>query len=129
MSDKTYYLILLLILNLTSCAYDVMPEVSKETEIIFRGCYFPPETSGYRVQIYYGTSREEALEAKQKSYELYPRVTPYLSYRRPNYRVAVGDFLEEDDCVKIYNTFQKNFKTVEIISSIIKTLDTEHDNR
>lgn len=127
MIEKTNYLILLLLLNLTSCVYDVIEGIQRNRNN-FLCCYFPPETYGYRVQIYYGTSREDALKTKQKSYELYPRITPYLSYHRSNYRVAVGDFLEEDDCVEIYNTFRKEFKTVKIITSTVKILDLVPDN-
>ena len=63
---------------------------------------------GYRIQIYRGRSREEASRARNKSYEMFPNLTPYLEYRAPTYRVNVGDFLEPSE----YLPYLKKFKRV-----------------
>lgn len=48
---------------------------------------------GYRVQIFTGKDREEAMKAKTLFIRNFPDVDNYLEYEEPNYKVRVGDFL------------------------------------
>lgn len=92
--------------------------------------YIPPEVvyipweqydfQGYRIQIYRGTSRQDAERAKQRSYQLYPRITPYLVYRSPTYRVLVGDFLESREYINIYNTLKREFPMAMVVPATVK---------
>lgn len=75
---------------------------------------------GYRIQIYRGTSRKDAERAKQRSYQLYPRITPYLVYRSPTYRVLVGDFLESREYINIYNTLKREFPMAMVVPASVR---------
>jgi hypothetical protein len=57
----------------------------------------PLEIKGYRVQIYTGPDRNEALNMQKKFSGAFPEVARYLVYNEPNYRVQVGDFATQTD--------------------------------
>jgi len=78
------------------------------------------EFDGYRIQIYRGRNREEADRARRRSYEIFPRVTPYVEYSAPNYRVKVGDFIEKSEYVNIYRRLKQEFPTAMIVPARIK---------
>ncbi len=86
---------------------------------------------GWRIQIYRGKSREEASRARNKSYEMFPNLTPYLSYSAPTYRVNVGDFLEpieyQSILKKLKRVFPKSIATQAIITIIVDNRDNEKD--
>lgn len=50
---------------------------------------------GYRVQIFTGHDRDEAMRAKSLFIKYFPDVDNYLEYEEPNYKVRVGDFLSK----------------------------------
>ncbi len=86
---------------------------------------------GCRIQIYRGKSRSEAEKAKQRFYELFPRVATYFIYSSPNYRVNVGDFLDADDdeCINIYNRLKIDFPDALVIPDIINEPGSTYKNR
>lgn len=57
---------------------------------------------GYRVQIYYGTNRYEALRRKAEFMRNYPTINTYFTYISPNYRVKIGDFRRREDATGMY---------------------------
>lgn len=63
---------------------------------------------GYRVQIFTGSSRDEAIKAKALFIQKFPDIDNYLEYEVPNYKVRVGDFLSrwqaKELCAKINKT-------------------------
>jgi SPOR domain len=75
---------------------------------------------GFRVQIYVGESREEALSARNQSYQLLPDETPYLIPTAPSYRVRVGDYLDRLEAQKVLATLIKQFPTALIVSDKIE---------
>lgn len=90
--------------------------------------FIPPEPEieeklikieGWRIQVYRGNSREEASRARQKSYELFPNVTPYLFYRTPTYRVRIGDFLEPYEYKRIYKIVKKEFPNALVVPDVV----------
>ncbi len=58
--------------------------------------------NGFRVQIYYGTSREEAMRRKAEFMRHYPGVPTYFSYATPTYRVKVGDYRRREDAISMF---------------------------
>lgn len=49
-------------------------------------------TKGFRVQIFSGPSRSEAVNVQNTFLRQYSDIGAYLNYEEPNYRVKVGDF-------------------------------------
>lgn len=82
---------------------------------------------GYRIQVYRGKSRNEAEKAKQRCYALFPRITPYLEYSAPNYRVNVGDFLETNEYIHIYNRLKKEFPKSLVVPDIVNVIVVDEE--
>lgn len=82
---------------------------------------------GYRVQIYYGSSRAEAFKAQAKFQEKYPDIRTYISYHEPNFRLRVGDFRTRLEASKMLFDLKPWFPLMFIISEKINPpkLDTD----
>ena len=75
--------------------------------------------SGFRVQIYNGTSREEAMKIKADFMRSYPGVASYLSYVAPNYRVKVGNFKRREDAMNLFQEANDSYKPCMIVPDAI----------
>lgn len=75
---------------------------------------------GYRVQIYTGTSREEATQARNRSYAKFPDITPHFDYAQPNFRVRVGDFLDRLEAQRVYAGLIAEFPNALIVPDRIE---------
>jgi len=70
---------------------------------------------GYTVQVYTGSSREKANEAKNKVYNLLPEANPTISFETPNYKVKVGEFTDRLEAQPVYSALKPGFPTVLIV--------------
>ena len=77
------------------------------------------EYEGFRIQIYRGRSKAQAVKARRRSYEIFPHLRPYMEYRSPTYRVKVGDFLERYEYVKVFKRLKREFPSAMIVPSIV----------
>ncbi len=75
---------------------------------------------GYRVQIYSGSSSGEANRARDRSYALFPDITPHIVYIQPNFRVKVGDFLDRLEAQRVYVGLQAEFPNALIVPEKIE---------
>ena len=70
-------------------------------------------TTGYRIQIYFSTNKNELNEIRLKFIKAYPRIETYITYDAPNYFLRVGDFADRNDAEKfkkeIFREFPDNF--------------------
>lgn len=70
-------------------------------------------TTGYRVQIYFSTNKNELNDVRLKFIKSHPRIETYITYDAPNYLLRVGDFSEKNDAEKfkkeIFREFPDNF--------------------
>lgn len=71
--------------------------------------------SGYRIQIYFGSSREKANEAKSKFLKQYPDVRAYLIYEQPYFKIRVGDFRNRFEAQKLYYNLVDKFSSVLLV--------------
>ncbi|MBM3918238.1 MAG: SPOR domain-containing protein [Sphingomonadales bacterium] len=68
--------------------------------------------SGFRIQIYNGPNRTEAMRLKQEMESAYPNMNVHLVYRQPNFRVRIGDFRNHREAEVLLSEFrQLGFKT------------------
>lgn len=69
--------------------------------------------SGYRVQIYFSTNKNELNDIRLKFIKSYPKIETYITYDAPNYFLRVGDFGDRNDAEKfkkeIFKEFPDNF--------------------
>lgn len=70
---------------------------------------------GYRIQIFFGSDRKVANEARTKFLQLYPETEAYLVYQQPNFKVRVGDFRNQLEAQAIYRSLLTQFETVFIV--------------
>jgi hypothetical protein len=63
---------------------------------------------GYRIQIFFGTSREKANEIKSLFLQNYPDEKIYLIYRQPYFKIHIGDFRNRIEAQKMYYALIEN---------------------
>lgn len=70
---------------------------------------------GYTVQVYTGSSRDKANNAKNRVYNILPETSPKISFDPPNYRVKVGEFSNRLEAQPVYAKLKKAFPVVLIV--------------
>lgn len=82
---------------------------------------------GFRIQIYRGRNREDAINAKKIAYEMYPNLNAYMEYSAPTYRVKVGDFLEQTEYSSILRRLKRSFPTAISVRAIVTIIIDNRD--
>jgi hypothetical protein len=70
---------------------------------------------GYTIQVYTGSSREKANEAKNAVYDLLPDANPAISFDPPNYKVKVGEFTDRLEAQPVFAKLKGKFPVVLIV--------------
>lgn len=70
---------------------------------------------GYRVQLFFGSERKAAIEAKTKFMQLMPNEEVYLIYQQPYFKVRVGDYRTKLEAEAVYRKMLHDFDKVFII--------------
>ena len=84
--------------------------------------------SGYRVQIFFGSSRQAAYDAQAKMNEEYPELRTYISYTEPNFKVRAGDFRTRLEAQKLVEEVRPMFTSIFIIPEKINIPKSETSN-
>jgi hypothetical protein len=74
---------------------------------------------GFRICVYNGIKREEAMQKKVEFMKAYPGIRSYLSYNTPNYKINVGDFEDKKDAEKQLKTVKKKFENAVIVPEVV----------
>lgn len=80
------------------------------------------KTPGYRVQIHFGSDRNEAKEIKTKFLQQYPDVPAYEPYEPPNFKVRVGDFKTKLDAHKFLKEINDDFPNAFIVEDKVEMM-------
>ena len=75
---------------------------------------------GFTIQVYSGTSRDQASKAKAKVYRILPESRPETKYEQPVYKVRVGDFGDRLEAQAVYAQLQEEFPDAIVIPSRIR---------
>ena len=75
---------------------------------------------GFRVQVYFGSKRAMANDAKTEFLMKYPDEDVYLIYQQPNYKVRVGDFKTRLEAYRLYRKIHPDFGSTFIVRDDIK---------
>jgi hypothetical protein len=70
---------------------------------------------GYRVQIFFGSERKPAQDAKTRVLQLMPNEEVYLIYQQPYFKVRVGDYRTRLEAEAVYRRLMREFDKVFII--------------
>lgn len=75
---------------------------------------------GYRIQIYSGSKKQPARQARLKFSQLYRKTKAHESYEQPYFKVRVGDFKTKIEALKFRNELIKHFPNCFIVKDDIK---------
>jgi len=75
---------------------------------------------GYRVQIYFGSSRQKASEIKSEFGIRYPDIPAYLTYQQPNYKVRVGDYRSRFEARKFLSEIEGKYPTTFVVPDDVR---------
>lgn len=78
---------------------------------------------GFRIQLYFGNERMKAQEIKSGFLQKHPKVTAYMVYHQPNFKVRVGDFRTRLEAVGFLKMIGDEFKTSFIVPDDVKLPD------
>ncbi|MBK9639352.1 MAG: SPOR domain-containing protein [Bacteroidetes bacterium] len=75
---------------------------------------------GYRIQIYFGNERIKAQEIKSIFLQNHSKISAYMVYHQPNFKVRVGDFRTRLEAVGFLKKIESEFKTSFIVPDDVK---------
>jgi hypothetical protein len=70
---------------------------------------------GFRVQVFFGSERKPAQDAKTKMLQLMPDEEVYLIYQQPYFKVRVGDYRTRLEAEAAYRKLMHEFDKVFVI--------------
>ena len=77
-------------------------------------------TPGYRIQLYFGSNRKEAILLKAGFKGKYPEYEVYLIYQQPNFKVRIGDFKSKFDADRFFKTIKDDYPACFIVPDQIR---------
>ncbi|WP_460635173.1 SPOR domain-containing protein [Larkinella harenae] len=75
---------------------------------------------GYRIQVYVGNERSEIDRVKRFTYQNFPELNPYTTYRQPTYRLKVGDFMRRIDAERYLAQLRQQFSSATLLPDRIE---------
>ncbi len=76
-------------------------------------------TKGYRIIVYNGPDRNEAIQAKNNFTKAFPDKRSYMSYNVPSYKIKVGDFEEKGEANEFLRLVSRMFPSSFIVPDIV----------
>jgi SPOR domain len=74
---------------------------------------------GYKIQLYVGNVREDVEAAKLYALQLYPELSPYMTFNQPTYRLKIGDFMSRSDADRYLTSFRQQYPGSTIVADKI----------
>lgn len=78
---------------------------------------------GYRIQIYSGSNRQEAVMLRATYVQEHPDQSVYLIYQQPNFKVRTGDFKSKLEAEAFFMTIKDTYPAAFIVPDNIKLPD------
>jgi SPOR domain len=75
--------------------------------------------NGFRICIYNGNSRQEALATKQQFMKKYTNVHSYMKYSTPSYKISVGEYTDKKVAQKELKKIVVDFKSAFIMPDVV----------
>lgn len=95
--------------------YDINEELDEFLEEVNERNAESNTYQGYTIQVYTGSSREKANEAKNAVYDLLSDADPTISFDPPNYKVKVGEFTDRLEAQPVFTKLKGKFPVVLIV--------------
>ena len=81
--------------------------------------------SGFRICVYQGIDRKQALEIKRSFLLGEDKLNSYISYHRPNYHIRVGDFETKKEAERFLKRLEKKYPGCYIAPDIVTVKNLE----
>ncbi|MEX0966446.1 MAG: SPOR domain-containing protein [Bacteroidia bacterium] len=65
--------------------------------------------SGYRLQIYFGTSKDEAMKARTEFLKEFSDEEAYINYEKPYFTIRVGDFRDRFEAQRMLRDVREEY--------------------
>ena len=101
-------------------SHDQTSEIDNKLQAITTQNRTSRTAAGFTIQVYSGTSREQASQAKAKVYKIIPNSRPETKYEQPIYKVRVGEFGDRLEAQNLYAELVGNFPDAIVIPSRIR---------
>ncbi len=75
---------------------------------------------GYRIQLYFGSDRNRAIEMKTEFNQIYPKTNAYILYHQPNFKLRVGDFKQRLEAMKFFKEIQPEYNSAFIVQDEVR---------
>jgi SPOR domain len=75
---------------------------------------------GYRVQIFFGHDRKNALDVKSEFRKMFNDTPTYMTYQQPNFKIRVGDFRNRFEALKFLNEIQILYSSAFLVKDAVK---------
>jgi hypothetical protein len=83
---------------------------------------------GYTIQVYRGSSRRDAENARYKAGQIFPEMNPSLTYFQPMYKVQMGSFIDRLEANRIFEEVKEEFPQALLLPDKIKLDFSDDDN-
>jgi hypothetical protein len=93
---------------------DELIEKQKEQNLVTQSMH------GYRIQIYFGGTRQKASDTKVEFASKYPDIPAYITYQQPNFKVRIGDYRSRFEAQKFLKEIEGMFPTSFIVPDEVK---------
>ena len=70
---------------------------------------------GFRIQIFFGSERKNAHDARNKVLQLFPDADVYLIYQQPYFKVRVGDYRTKLEAHHMFTELLSHFDKIFIV--------------
>ena len=101
------------------CILDQTDQVNKLLDSLAIKNLEASRIQGFRILIYSGNEREEAIKAKENAYVLFPKADVYMTYQVPSFKVRFGDFYSRLDAWTTHLKLQAQFPQAVITNEIV----------
>lgn len=71
--------------------------------------------NGFRVQVYSGTDKTKAMEARKMVLKRFPTINVHFIYHQPDWRIRVGDYDNRLEIQKVYYELKMDFPNALIV--------------
>ena len=78
--------------------------------------------AGYRVQIFTSTRLSESMKVKSKFEREYKKLSPYIIFSEPSFKVRIGDYTNKIEAYEIMQLLKKDYPEAFIVRAQIKII-------
>ncbi len=100
-------------------------EKDARLELMIQDYMEQKEIEGYRVQLYSGQSRLEAMQIKTSLVQKEEKVKTYLIYKQPNFKIRLGDFKDRFQAQKQLLEYKEEYPGAFIVKDAIEATEIQ----